>query len=383
MLKIASQKSPSVTETQYLEHTTISPPLPYALHALPLTIANSLDEGIRNAHYVSIILALIVLIIIYFSSAPILGAIWALLPTLFTAAHPLFIEAGTTANGTIGEMLFALCAVYTLVRLLETPDTKHALAAGLYMGLALGSANQTTLLFPYAIITIALIGGTHCYSAWYAADETLRKKTIETTTKRYSKAILEMLCVATMVLYGLYALPITTTRVATTTTQPLVMQWARDNGALTPLVQYASVIRSEQHETNKPFITASISMGIILPIALFLGAQELFIYLWHAHKKRKAALIDVIEINTYETGLLLFLMLGIGRITGAVMIPAIMILISIAIRQYLMVTHQTYWRNATFHIALFGEYGVGILVKYGILILALIAYIAETIAKTI
>jgi len=107
---------------------------------------------IRWSRIAPIILALLLIILVYFWSKELLGKTWAFLPTLLTAFSPTILAHGHYVTTDVAATLGITAATYYFLKFLLQPRAKNIIIAGLIFGLAQLTKFSVLLLIPSFII---------------------------------------------------------------------------------------------------------------------------------------------------------------------------------------------------------------------------------------
>ena len=117
---------------------------------------NDANTIIRLARIGPILIALLLIILIYFWAKELMGSRWALLPTFLVALSPHILAHGHYVTTDVIAAFGIALATFTFLKFLFEPTKKHLTYAGLAFGIAQAAKFSAVLLVPYFLFLIVV-----------------------------------------------------------------------------------------------------------------------------------------------------------------------------------------------------------------------------------
>lgn len=165
---------------------------------------NNADQIIRWSRIAPMLLTLILISFVYIWSREIMGATWALLPTVITALTPTFLAHGHYVTTDIGATLGIFVATYYFVKFLNEQTKKHLIWAGVGLGVALLMKFSTLLLIPFFILLAGILIAVDFSKNFKDSSWSRRLRRLWEQKLKYGKALVMIFTIGFLVIYPFY-----------------------------------------------------------------------------------------------------------------------------------------------------------------------------------
>jgi len=127
---------------------------------------NDAEKIIHWARIGPMLLTLLLVFFVYYWSRELIGASWALLPTLMTAFSPTVLSHGHYVTTDIGAALGIIVSLYYFTKFLGQPTRGNLVKAGLAFGLAQLLKFSAVILIPFFIVLLFIFYLTELAKSW-------------------------------------------------------------------------------------------------------------------------------------------------------------------------------------------------------------------------
>jgi len=165
---------------------------------------NNADQIIQLSRIGPMLLTLILIAFVYIWSKEIMGAKWALLPTVITALSPIFLAHGHFVTTDIGATLGIFVSAYYFVKFLGSQSRKNLIWAGVAFGFAMLMKFSTVLLVPLFLLVIFIYWLVDIYKKRGEVKEKAIKHSFISGVK-YLRGVIIIFFIGFLVLYPFYA----------------------------------------------------------------------------------------------------------------------------------------------------------------------------------
>lgn len=168
---------------------------------------NDANQIIRLARIGPMLLTILLVILIYFWSAELLGAGWALVPAFLFGLSPTVLAHGHYVTTDVGAAFGVAFATYFFLKFLFSPSRKHLVWAGIAFGIAALAKFSTVLLIPYFLILIFFFFLAGVVRNWNETAPELRFKRFGIRAWRYFRSVVFIFAIGyVLIVYPVYFL---------------------------------------------------------------------------------------------------------------------------------------------------------------------------------